>query len=97
MCELNIEMQVRRVASIPTVENAWARGQKLQLYGWIYGMHDGLLRDLGPTLASVDERDALGSIDDRVHEPAEPKSGVHRQAIDAFSELKFRSRVTSLG
>ena len=37
MCELNIEMQVRRVASIPTVENAWNRGQKVQLHGWIYG------------------------------------------------------------
>lgn len=85
MCELNIEMQVRRIASIPTVENAWARGQKLQIHGWIYGMHDGLLRDLGPTLSSVVERDALISIDDRVHEPTEPKSGLRRHAIDAFA------------
>ena len=65
MCELNVEMQVRRVASIPTVENAWARGQELQLHGWIYGMHDGLLRDLGPTVTSMEERDALPPIDDR--------------------------------
>ena len=85
MCELNIEMQVRRVASIPTVENAWNRGQKLQLHGWIYGVEDGLLRDLGPTIASAAERDALLSIDDRVRQPAEPTSGVRRHAIEAFA------------
>ena len=84
MCELNIEMQVRRVASIPTVENAWNRGQKLQLHGWIYGVDDGLLRDLGPTIASATERDALVSIDDRVRQPVEPTSGVRLHAIEAF-------------
>ncbi|MCC6890711.1 MAG: carbonic anhydrase [Hyphomicrobiales bacterium] len=87
MCELNVEMQVRRVASIPTVENAWLRGQPLQLNGWLYGMHDGLLRDLGPTLSSVAERDALISIDERVHQPAEPRSGLRRHAIAAFAGL----------
>lgn len=87
LCELNVEMQVRRVASIPTVENAWTRGRQLQLNGWIYGMDDGLLRDLGPTLASVAERDALVSIDDRVRQPAEPRSGLRRHAIAAFSSL----------
>lgn len=62
MCELNAEMQVCCVASIPTVENAWARGRKLVLHGWIYGMQDGHLCDLGPTLASAAERDALISM-----------------------------------
>lgn len=87
MCELNVEMQVRRVASIPTVENAWARGQELQLHGWIYGMHDGLLRDLGPTVTSMEERDALPPIDDRVALHVEPDTGVRRHAIDAFTKL----------
>lgn len=91
MCELNIEMQVRRVAAIPTVEKAWARGQKLHLHGWIYGMDDGLLRDLGPTLASVAEREALVSIDDRVRQPREPTSGVRRHAIEAFGGPAFQS------
>ena len=91
MCELNIEMQVRRVASIPTVEKAWVRGQKLCLHGWIYGMDDGLLRDLGPTLGSVTEREALVSIDDRVRAPAEPTSGMRRHAIDAFAGSGFDS------
>ena len=88
MCELNIEMQVRRVASIPTVENAWNRGQKLELHGWIYGVDDGLLRDLGPTVGSAAERDALVSIDDRVRRPIEPTSGVRRHAMEAFGGMK---------
>ncbi|MBX9945403.1 MAG: carbonic anhydrase [Reyranella sp.] len=87
MCELNIEMQVRRVAAMPVVENAWSNGVPLHLHGWIYGMHDGLLRDLGPTLSSLAERDALVGIDQRVLEPVEPKSTLRRHAIEAFSAL----------
>lgn len=85
ICEINIEMQVRRVASTPIVENAWLRGQPLHLHGWIYGIHDGLIRDLGPHLSSVEERDTLPSIDDRALNPVEPVSAVRRHAIDAFT------------
>ena len=84
LCEVNVEMQVRRIAATPIIENAWARGQALHLHGWIYAIHDGLLRDLGPTLSSVEERDALPSIDQRVYEPAQPLSAVQRHALDAF-------------
>jgi carbonic anhydrase len=84
MCEINIEMQVRRLANTPIVENAWARGQPLNLHGWIYALHDGLLRDLGPHLSSIEERDALPSIDERVLNPAEPVSAVRKQAVAAF-------------
>ena len=78
-------MQARQLAAIPTVENTWARGRKLALHGLIYGMQDGLLRDLGPTLASAAERDSLISMDERVRKPIEPLSGVRRHAIAAFS------------
>lgn len=87
LCEINIEMQVRRLAQTPIVENAWGRGQTLNLHGWIYAIHDGLLRDLGPHLSSVAERDALPSIDHRVLNPAEPVSALRRQAQDAFASL----------
>jgi carbonic anhydrase len=88
MSEINIEMQVRRVAATPLVENAWARGQTLHLHGWIYGIHDGILRDLGPHLSSIDERDGLPSIDHRVLNPAKPVSAIHRQALAAFARLE---------
>lgn len=87
MCELNVEMQVRRVASIPTVENAWARGQELHLHGWIYGMHDGLLRDLGPTITSMEERDALPGVDELVGRRVDASTGIRRHAIAAFSQM----------
>jgi len=63
MCEVNIEMQVRRIAATPIVENAWARGQELHLHGWIYCISTGLLNDIGPHLSSVAEREQLPSID----------------------------------
>lgn len=85
MCEINVEMQVRRVAATPIVENAWARDQPLHLHGWIYALHDGLLRDLGPHLSSLAEREALPSIDHRVLHPTEAVSALRRQAFDAFA------------
>lgn len=84
MCEINIEMQVRRVAATPIVEAAWLRGQPLHLHGWIYAIEDGLIRDLGPHLSSVEQRDALASIDFRVMHPAEAVSAMRLQAIAAF-------------
>ena len=89
LCEINIEMQVRRVAATPIVENAWTRGQRLHVHGWIYAIHDGLLRDLGPHLSSIAERDALPSIDQRVVDPVEPISAMRRQAMDVFAGSEF--------
>jgi carbonic anhydrase len=88
MCEINVGMQVRRLAATPIVENAWARGQPLHLHGWIYAIHDGLLRDLGPHLSSIAEREALGSIDDYVlRGGGDPQSAAMRQAIAVFEGL----------
>jgi carbonic anhydrase len=87
LCEVNVEMQVRRIAATPIVENAWARGQRLHLHGWIYAIHDGLLRDLGPHLSSIEERDVLPSIDERVLRPVEPISAMRLQALDVFGRL----------
>jgi carbonic anhydrase len=95
MCELNIEMQVRRIAATPIVENAWARGQELHLHGWIYAIEDGLLRDLGPHLSSIEERDALATIDERVLRPVEPISGLRRQAIEAFTRIASEPLATA--
>jgi len=49
LCELNVVEQVLNVASTTIVRDAWARGQPLALHGWIYGLGDGLLRDLDVT------------------------------------------------
>jgi carbonic anhydrase len=47
LCELNVIEQVLNVSRTTIVQNAWTRGQELSIHGWIYGLSDGLLRDLG--------------------------------------------------
>jgi carbonic anhydrase len=46
LSELNVAEQVRQVADTPILRDAWARGQKLTIHGWVYSLEDGLLRDL---------------------------------------------------
>ena len=46
LCELNVIEQVLNVSRTTVVQNAWNRGQELAVHGWIYGIGDGLLRDL---------------------------------------------------
>ena len=46
LCELNVISQVRTLAQSPTLIDAWARGQAVTIHGWIYDLHDGLIRDL---------------------------------------------------
>ena len=50
LCELNVIEQVRNVGRTTIVQSAWERGQELGVHGWIYGLQDGLLRDLGCSL-----------------------------------------------
>ena len=55
LCELNVVDQVRHVGETTIVRDAWQRGQRLTLHGWIYDVHDGLLRDLDCTASSPGE------------------------------------------
>jgi carbonic anhydrase len=55
LCELNVLEQVLNVGRTTIVQNAWAKGQELAVHGWIYGIGDGLLRDLGLTVTNQEE------------------------------------------
>ncbi|MFC5509720.1 carbonate dehydratase [Massilia jejuensis] len=55
LVELNVAEQVINVAQTTIVRDAWERGQPLTIHGWVYGVHDGLLRDLGVTVSSFEE------------------------------------------
>lgn len=57
LCELNIVEQVRNVCRTTIVQDAWDRGQSLSVHGWIYAIHDGLLRDLGLCVSAQAELD----------------------------------------
>jgi carbonic anhydrase len=55
LCELNVLEQVTHVCQTTVVRDAWARGQELAVHGWIYGLHDGHLRDLNIHVAGPEE------------------------------------------
>jgi carbonic anhydrase len=54
LCELNVIEQVVNVSQTTIVQDAWARGQELTVHGWIYGLHDGYLRDLSVSISYPD-------------------------------------------
>jgi carbonic anhydrase len=67
LCELNVLEQVLNVSQTSIVRDAWYRGQELTVHSWIYGLHDGLIRDLGMAVGAWKEvepahRKAIASI-----------------------------------
>lgn len=53
LCELNVVEQVLNVARTTVLRDAWRRGQRVWVHGWIYDIADGLLRDLGVSMSSA--------------------------------------------
>lgn len=56
LCELNVLAQVNAVTRTTIVQDAWARGQQLSVRGWIYGLRDGILRELTVVPGASSER-----------------------------------------
>ncbi len=61
LVELNVIEQVVNVAQSTVLQDAWGRGQAVTLHGWVYGVHDGLLKDLHMTAATQDGLEAAYS------------------------------------
>jgi carbonic anhydrase len=59
LCELNVIEQVVNVCQATCVQDAWERGQSLAVHGWIYRLHDGLLRDMGATVSAQEETEPV--------------------------------------
>jgi len=57
LCELNVKRQVRNVCHTTIVQNAWMRGQELTVHGWIYGLEDGLIKDLDTSIDNPQQLD----------------------------------------
>ncbi|MDE2415951.1 MAG: carbonate dehydratase [Comamonadaceae bacterium] len=71
LCELNAIEQVLNIAHSTVMQDAWARGQKVQLHGWCYSLHNGLITNLQmsvPDVAGLDEahRQAVAQVASRV-------------------------------
>ena len=54
LCELNVIEQVVNLCHTTIVRDAWDRGQPLTIHGWVYGISDGLLSDLGMNVSSAE-------------------------------------------
>jgi carbonic anhydrase len=52
LCEVNVREQVDNIAQCTAVQEAWERGQSLDVHGWIYDLKDGLITDLQVSRAS---------------------------------------------
>ena len=71
LCELNVVEQALNVCQTTVVQDAWARGQKLAVHGWIYGLRDGLVKDLGMNVDSIEAlTPAYGKVLARYHKQA---------------------------
>jgi carbonic anhydrase len=71
LCELNVIEQVVNVAHTTVMQDAWQRGQRVTLHGWVYGLSDGLLKDLSVSVESSASlaavyRYAVGAVADAV-------------------------------
>ena len=53
LCEMNVVEQVVNVSQTTVVRDAWTRRQSLAVHGWIYDLHDGLLRDLAVSVTTT--------------------------------------------
>jgi carbonic anhydrase len=67
LCELNVIEQVANVAHTTVLQDAWSRGQVVTLHGWIFGVSDGLLKDLHATVENNEQlitvyRDAVAAV-----------------------------------
>ena len=55
LCELNVIEQVVNVCQTTVAEDAWTRGQKLAVHGWVYSLLDGRIRDLSMSISSKEQ------------------------------------------
>jgi carbonic anhydrase len=55
LCELNVIAQTINAAETTIVQNAWERGQDLTVHGWVYGLKDGLVRNLNISLSNAND------------------------------------------
>ncbi|MDP3762339.1 MAG: carbonate dehydratase [Ramlibacter sp.] len=59
LVDLNVIEQVVNVCVSTVMVDAWAKGQKVSIHGWAFGVHDGLLQDLQMSVASTDSIEPL--------------------------------------
>lgn len=44
MVEINVHTQIGNLARTSIIQKAWSEKQSVQLHGWVYGLHDGIIK-----------------------------------------------------
>ena len=60
--ELNVYEQVQDLAKTSIIQNAWARKQDIHLHGWVYGINNGIIKDLDITLKDNHSLEAVDQV-----------------------------------
>jgi carbonic anhydrase len=88
LCEMNVIEQVGNVALSTVIQDAWARGQQVAVHGWVYGLRDGLLKDLGVTMDRPDAVvDVFGSALKRYPRAPDFQSAADDPTDDAVTQF----------
>ena len=61
--ELNVVEQVYDLAKTSIVQQAWEKGQELMIHGWVYGVHNGLVKDLNLSMKNNDNLSEVYQLD----------------------------------
>jgi len=63
MCEINVEEQVTNLAHTKIVQTAWQKNQTLQIHGWIYGLNNGVIKDLQVSHKGLEDVDHIYQVE----------------------------------
>ncbi|XLS29048.1 carbonate dehydratase [Flavobacteriaceae bacterium M23B6Z8] len=63
LVELNVKEQVHDLAKTSIIQRAWKNGQQLELHGWVYGIGDGIIKDLNVNMSSEDGLEEIFKFD----------------------------------
>lgn len=63
LCELNVKAQANSLCRTKILQRAWQRGEQISVHGWVYGLEDGLVKDLHCTVSDLSQVETLYRID----------------------------------
>ena len=63
MCEINVAEQVANLAHTKIVQTAWKKNQPLEIHGWIYGINDGVIKDLNVSRKGLEDVDDIYQVE----------------------------------
>jgi carbonic anhydrase len=63
LVELNVKAQVYDLAKTSIVQQAWKDNTGLEIHGWVYGLEDGIIKDLKVSMDSAAHLDDIFTLD----------------------------------